>query len=318
MNKKVLISGVSGQDGAYLAKLLLTKGYEVYGTSRDAQNNNFENLKKLDIFKEVKLLSMALNDFRSVFQNISKIKPDEIYNLGGQTSVGLSFEQPVETIESIVLGNLNILESIRFSELNTKFFNACSSECFGNTKDLIITENTSFNPKSPYAIAKSTAFWQVSNYREAYNIFCCSGIMFNHESTLRPNRFVTKKIINSALNISKGLEEKLYLGNINIYRDWGYAPEYIEAMWLMLQQNKAEDFIIATGETNSLKDFIKIAFELLNLNWEDYVVTDENLFRPLEISTGIADISKAEKNLNWKASYKMREVIKAMLISNNS
>ena len=315
MNKKVLISGISGQDGAYLAKLLLAKGYEVYGTSRDAQNNSFENLKKLGIFKEVQLLSMALNDFRSVFQNISKIKPDEIYNLGGQTSVGLSFEQPVETIESIVLGNLNILESIRFSELSTKFFNACSSECFGNTKDLIITENTSFNPKSPYAIAKSTAFWQVSNYREAYNIFC---IMFNHESILRPNRFVTKKIINSALNISKGLEEKLYLGNINIYRDWGFAPEYVEAMWLMLQQDKAEDFIIATGETNSLKDFIKITFELLNLNWEAYVVTDENLFRPLEISTGIADISKAEKKLTWKASYKMREVIKAMLISNNS
>ena len=314
MKKKALICGASGQDGAYLCKLLLEKGYEVFGGSRDAQNNSFESLNKLEIINNIKFVSITLNDFRSVFQTINIIEPDEIYNLAGQSSVALSFEQPVETIESIVLGTLNILEAIRFSGRSIRFYSAGSSECFGNAVNAV-DEQTPFRPRSPYGIAKATAFWQVANYREAYKLFACTGILFNHESPLRKERFVTKKIISTAYRISLGQKIRLRLGNIDIQRDWGWAPEYVEAMWLMLQQDSPDDFVIATGKTTSLKDFIKITFDTLGLNWEEYVDLDEDLIRPTDITVGLANPQKAKKFLNWEAKVGIEDIIKLMLVN---
>jgi GDPmannose 4,6-dehydratase len=311
--KKALICGISGQDGAYLAKFLLEKGYEVYGGSRDSQMSTFNNLGILGIKNDINLVSVNLIDFRSTLQSIIKIKPDEIYNLSGQSSVSLSFEQPVETLESISIGTLNILESIRFSNSDIKFYNAGSSECFGDTKDNPADENTSFQPRSPYAVAKSTAFWLVSNYRESYKINASTGILFNHDSPLRPDRFVTKKIISTACKISKNKNIKLKLGNIDIVRDWGWAPEYVEAMWLMLQNEIPEDYVIATGESNSLMDFIITSFEYLNLNYADHVISDNNLLRPSDFKTGRANPAKAEIKLGWKAKSMMKDVIEKMI-----
>jgi len=311
--KKALICGVSGQDGTYLAKLLLDKGYEVFGGSRDAQMSSFGNLVKIGIKDNIKLVSINIHDFRSVLQSIIKIKPDEIYNLAGQSSVGLSFEQPVETLESIAVGTLNLLEAIRFSQLPIRFYNAGSSECFGDAGNYAADENTPFRPRSPYAVAKATAFWEVANYREAYSLYACTGILFNHESPLRPERFVTQKIISTIKRISNGSNEKLYLGNIDIARDWGWAPDYVVAMWLMLQQNEPDDFVIATGETNKLKDFIKIAFELVNLNWEEYVISDKSLLRPTDLAIGKANPNKALIKLGWKATKNIHEVVQGMM-----
>lgn len=311
--KKALICGISGQDGSYLAQLLLQKGYEVYGTARDAQISTFQNLIRLGIHKDVVLESMAINDFRSVLQTLVKVKPDELYNLAGQSSVGLSFQQPVETLESISIGTLNILEAIRFSAIPVKFYNAGSSECFGDIGGLPADELTPFRPRSPYAVAKATAFWEVANYREAYNLHACSGLLFNHESPLRPERFVTQKIVRTACRIAKGSPEKLFLGNISIQRDWGWAPEYVEAMWLMLQQDIVDDYVVATGETNSLEDFVRISFASLDLDWKDHVVLDNSLLRPSDISIGKGNPAKICQKLGWTAKSKMSEVVKMMI-----
>ena len=313
--KKALISGVSGQDGAYLAQLLLKKGYEVCGTSRDAQMSRFTNLHRLGIFEQLKLESMALSDFRSVLQVLTKIQPDEVYNLGGQSSVGLSFQQPVEALESIATGTLNLLEAIRFMEVPIKSYHASSGECFGNTHGLPADENTPFRPRSPYGVAKATAFWQVANYREAYNVFACSGILYNHESPLRPERFVTQKIVSAACRIANGSNEKLYLGNVDVIRDWGWAPEYVESMYLMLQQEKPIDYVIATGESYSLADFVAQAFQCVGLDWEDHVVTDESLYRPTDIAWGGGNPKLAEEKLGWRAKYKMSDVVRIMVKS---
>jgi GDPmannose 4,6-dehydratase len=310
LQKKALISGISGQDGAFLAQLLLEKGYEVHGTARDAQMATFSNLQRLGMNDQITFHSMALNDFRSVLQVLTKVEPDEIYNLAGQSSVGLSFEQPVETLESISVGTLNLLEAIRFTGRHIKLYNAGSSESFGNTEGLPADEETPFRPRSPYAVAKSTAFWEVANYRDAYDLFACTGILFNHESHLRPERFVTKKIIKSACRIASGSNEKLHLGNISIARDWGSAEEYVEAMWMMLQQEQPEDFVIATGETNSLEDFVAVAFEAVGLSWREHVVSDPSLLRPSEIMISKGNPNKALKKLGWRANRKMRDVIK--------
>jgi len=310
--KKALICGISGQDGAYLAQLLLNKGYEVHGTSRDAQMSSFNNLARLGIRDKVKLESMAPNDFRSVLQTISKVKPDELYNLAGQSSVWLSFQQPVETLESISIGTLNLLEAIRFTELPIRFYNSGSSECFGETGGLAANESTPFRPRSPYAVAKAAAHWEVANYREAYNVFACSGILFNHESPLRPARFATKKIISTACRI-EGSQEKLQLGNISIARDWGWAPEYVEAMWLMLQQTRPDDYVIATGETHSLQEFVAVTFSYLGLDWQKHVEIDKSLFRPTEISEGRGNPSKAFSKLGWKAQSRMTDVVRMMI-----
>lgn len=311
--KKALILGISGQDGAYLARLLLNKGYEVYGTSRDAQMATFQNLTRLGIRNQVHLESVTLSDFRSVLQALISTQPDEMYNLAGQTSVGLSFQQPVETFESISVGSLNLLEAIRFTSQPIKFYNACSGECFGDIGDGAADENTPFWPRSPYAVAKAAAFWQVANYREAYSMFACSGILFNHESPLRPERFVTKKIVSAALRIASGSQEKLKLGNISIERDWGWAPEYVEAMWLILQQKQPDNFVIATGESHKLEEFIETAFSYKGLDWRDHVVIDPKLMRPTDLSGGRGNASKARNQLGWKAQYMMKDVVRMML-----
>ncbi|AQG81320.1 GDP-mannose 4,6-dehydratase [Spirosoma montaniterrae] len=311
--KKALICGVSGQDGAYLAKLLLEKGYEVYGGSRDAQMASFRNLNRLGIQQQIKLVSISINDFRSVLQTILRVKPDEVYNLAGQSSVGLSFEQPVETLESISVGTLNLLEAIRFSNLPIKFYNAGSSECFGDTGSIAADENTPFRPRSPYGVAKAAAFWQVANYREAYQLQACTGILFNHESPLRPERFVTQKIVAAACRIANGSRETLTLGNIDIARDWGWAPDYVEAMWMMLQHDKADDYVIATGHTHKLRDFIRVVFKRVDLNWEDHVRSDPSFFRPTDIAEGHANPAKAYAKLGWTAQHTMDEVGKLMV-----
>ena len=313
--KKALICGISGQDGAYLAHLLLSKGYKVYGSSRDAQMSTFQNLIQLGIRNQVEVVSISLNDFRSVFQALIKIEPDEIYNLAGQSSVGLSFEQPVETLESIAYGTLNLLEALRFIGKHVKLYNAGSSECFGETHGMAADEVTPFRPRSPYAVAKAAAFWEVDNYREAYGLFACSGILFNHESPLRPVRFVTQKIITTAHRIATGSQERLQLGNTSIQRDWGWAPEYVEAMWLMLQQDNPQDFVIATGETNSLEDFMAEAFAVFDLDWHDHVDINPTLLRPTDILVGRGNPGKAEKVLGWTAETKMRNVVRKMTLS---
>ena len=310
--KRALICGISGQDGAYLASLLLDKGYEVFGTARDAQISIFANLQQLGIKNRITVISMALNDFRSVLQVITKVQPDEIYNLAGQSSVGLSFEQPVETLESISIGTLNLLEVMRFIGRPMRLYNAGSSECFGNTDGRPADETTPFRPRSPYAVAKATAYWEVANYREAYTLFACTGILFNHESPLRPERFVTRKIVTTACRIAAGSGEKLHLGNIHIARDWGWAPEYVKAMWMMLQQELPEDYVIATGETNTLEDFINETFSCMGLNWKDYVVSDATFIRPSEIMISQANPELAAAKLGWCAKYKMRDVVTMM------
>ncbi|MBW4680309.1 MAG: GDP-mannose 4,6-dehydratase [Microcoleus vaginatus WJT46-NPBG5] len=311
--KTALICGISGQDGAYLAKLLLEKGYVVCGTSRDAQMSSFGNLVRLGIREQVKLESMSLTDFRSVLQVLMKMQPDEVYNLAGQSSVGLSFEQPVETLESITTGTLNLLEALRFTGAPIKIYNAGSSECFGDTRDASANETTPFRPRSPYAVAKAAAFWEVANYREAYGLFACSGILFNHESPLRPGRFVTQKIVAGACAIAQGSQEKLRLGDISVRRDWGWAPEYVEAMYLMLQQEKPDDYVIATGESNKLEDFVATAFACLGLDWQEHVVIDKTFYRPTDIAVGRGHPAKAREQLGWQAKYKMQDVVRMMV-----
>ena len=313
--KKALIIGVSGQDGAYLAEFLLKQGYEVFGGSRDAGVNAFSSLQKIGIKENVKPVSVSLIDFRSILQVLNKIKPDEIYNLSGQSSVGLSFEQPVETLESISVGTLNLLEAVRYISSPIKIYNAGSSECFGDAMVMPANEETPFRPRSPYAVAKAAAFWKVSNYREAYNIFASTGILFNHESPLRPERFVTRKIIRSACRISKGENLRLKLGNLKIERDWGWAPEYVQAMWLMMQQDQPDDFVIATGRSVSLQYFVDYTFRALNMNYKEYVDVDTSLFRPTDLLYGKADPSKAEKVLGWRAATFVENVIDKMIES---
>lgn len=278
--KKALICGVSGQDGAYLARLLLAKGYAVYGTARDAQMSGFGNLAQLGIKPQVTFYSMALNDFRSVLQVLAKVQPDEIYNLAGQSSVGLSFEQPVKTLESISVGTLNLLEAIRFTGGATKLYSAGSSECFGDTGGQPADKEVRLGHAAPMPWPRPRPFGRWPTTSEAYNLFACTGILFNHESPLRPERFVTQKIVKSACRIAAGRPEKLHLGNIDIARDWGCAEEYVDAMWRILQQPNPEDFCIATGETHTLADFVAAVFEMVGLDWREHVVTDPSLLRP--------------------------------------
>ncbi|MFI0347203.1 MAG: GDP-mannose 4,6-dehydratase [Chthoniobacterales bacterium] len=312
MCKKALIIGVSGQDGAYLARLLLKKGYEVYGTSRDHEASSFTNLKKLQIKDQVQLRSMTASDFRSVLTILQEVEPDEIYNLAGQTSVGLSFSCPVEMFESISVGTIHILECLRLLKQKVRFYNAGSSEVFGNTLKPAC-EQTPFQPRSPYATAKAAAHYAVSNYREAYGLFACTGILFNHESPLRSERFVTKKIISTAVRIARGSKERLKLGNLAIHRDWGWAPEYVEAMWKILQYEIADDFIIATGQMHSLEEFIQKTFSQLGLESKDHVDSEASLFRPSDIAKSVGNPTKAATVLKWRAEVLLDEIV-ALLI----
>jgi GDPmannose 4,6-dehydratase len=309
---RALICGISGQDGAYLASFLLNKGYEVWGTSRDIHIAQLNNLKILEIKESLHLISMAPNDFRSVLNALQLSKPDEVYFLAGQSSVGLSFEQPVETLESITLGTLNMLEAIRFRGEPVRLYHASSSECFGDVGMCPADENTSFHPSSPYAVAKASAHWLIANYREAYGLYACNGILFNHESPLRPARFVTRKIVASAARIANGSNEKLTLGRLDIVRDWGWAPEYVEAMWLMLQQQQPEDFVIATGLASSLQSFVKDAFDFFDLNWEDHTISSRVFFRPSDLNWSQGNPDKARRILGWEARSFMPTVVKML------
>jgi GDPmannose 4,6-dehydratase len=313
--KVALITGIGGQDGAYLAQLLIGKGYQVFGTSRDAGVSRFDSLVHLGIAEKVHLLSMAPNDFKSTLTAISKARPDEIYHLAGQSSVGLSFEQPSETIESITIGTLNILEALRFLALPTRLYHASSSECFGNTANTAADERTLFNPVSPYAVAKAAAHWLVRNYREAHGTFAANGILFNHESPLRPARFVTQKVVRSAYRISQGSTETLTLGDLGVVRDWGWAPNYVEAMWLMLQAEQADDFVIATGESHALQDFVAHAFSYFDLDWRQHVKHDDRLMRPNEIRWSQGNPAKAQSVLGWRATHAMHSVVTSLCLA---
>jgi GDPmannose 4,6-dehydratase len=310
---RALICGVGGQDGAYLAQLLLRKGYEVWGSSRDAQVTDFRNLRRLGQAGQVQLCSMAPTDFRSVLSALTRSAPDEVYFLAGQSSVGLSFEQPVETLESISVGTLNMLEAIRFLGGKIKLYHASSSECFGDVGQRPANEDTPFHPRSPYAVAKASAHWMVANYREAYGLYACSGILFNHESPLRPARFVTRKIVDGALRIANGSTEKLQLGRLDIVRDWGWAPEYVDAMWRMLQQEQAEDFVIATGVSVSLQEFVKEVFDSLGLKADEHVESERLLYRPSDIAWSQGDANRARERLEWVAQIKMPELAKRLV-----
>jgi len=314
---KAMICGVGGQDGPYLARVLLEKGYEVVGTSRDANARSFRNLSQLGIRERVQVTSMALDDFHSVLVTVNRYRPDEVYNLAGQSSVGLSFEQPMETIESTVIGTLNLLEAIRQVERPIRYYNASSGESFGDTGDMPATEATPFRPRSPYGVAKASAHGLVMNYREAYGLFACSGILFNHESPLRPRHFVTQKIVSAAARIASGSKEILPLGNMDIHRDWGWAPEYVEAMSLMLQQDKPDDFVIGTGKTVSLAYFVERAFDHFRLDWHDHVTVDPALRRPSDISIGRADPAKAHAKLGWRARTSVDSVVDLMCEAQN-
>lgn len=312
MSKSALICGISGQDGSYLAELLLRKGYTVWGTSRDAQGNSFRNLERLGIRDQVHLISMVPEDFRSMYVAVRAARPDEIYFLSGQSSVGLSFEQPAETMQSISFGTLNILEACRLVDHPVRLYHAGSSECFGNVASAAADETTPFNPRSPYAVAKASAHWLVSNYREAYNLFCCTGILFNHESPLRPARFVTQKVVAAARRIALGSDETLKLGRLDVARDWGWAQEYVEAMWLMLQQDHADDFVVATGHTYTLEEFVAEAFSFHHLNWRDHIIQEPSLFRPTDLLINKGNPRKAERLLGWQAKFLMPDVVRAM------
>lgn len=309
---RALVCGVNGQDGSYLSRLLLDKGYEVWGTSRDAQASNFSNLSTLGIHDRVRVLSMAPNDFRSVLNAIDRSDPDEIYYLSGQSSVGLSFEQPAETLESIVSGTLNMLEAIRMRKKPVRFYNAGSSECFGDTGQSAANELTPFRPRSPYAVAKASAHWLVANYRESYGLFACTGILFNHESPLRPKRFVTQKIVQAAKRIAQGSDERLVLGRLDIWRDWGWAPEYVDAMWRMLNREQAEDFVIATGESHSLEEFVAEAFAVFDLDWKQHIEVSRDLFRPTDIHFSLGNPTSALERMCWEAKLKLSDVVKRM------
>src|SRR3989338_4630526 len=316
--KKALISGITGQDGSYLSEFLLKKGYTVYGLIRRSSSFNTARIDHLyqDLHEKnvrLRLVYGDLNDASSLNRIIKTIKPDEIYNLAAQSHVKVSFEIPEYTGEIAALGTTRLLDAIRDSGIKTKFYQASSSEMFGNAKDNPQSEKTTFYPRSPYGAAKVYAHWITVNYREAYNIFACNGILFNHESPRRGETFVTRKITMGLARIKHGVQDKLYLGNLEAKRDWGFAGDYVEAMWLMLQQNKPDDYVIATGQTHSVREFLQEAFEYVDLDWKKYVAIDQKYFRPTEIDCLIGDSSKARRVLKWKPKVNFKQLVRMMV-----
>jgi GDPmannose 4,6-dehydratase len=308
MSKKALIIGVSGQDGAYLCELLLGKGYEIHGTSRDHVAATFDNLQSIGVRERVITHSLDLNQAEEIRRLFNSIRPDEIYNLAGQSSVGISFQRPLETFQSIAGVTLSILEAMRLDQSRAKFFNAGSGEIFGETP-VPANEEMPVNPKSPYGVAKAAAFHLVKNYRTSYGLFASIGILFNHESPLRPERFVTQKIVKAAVRIANGSKERLKLGNLEIYRDWGWAPEYVDAMWRILQHEEPEDFVISTGVKHSLKEFLEKTFGIVGLNAWDHVDTDPMLLRPSDIKESVGNSEKASRLLGWNADTAIEKII---------
>ncbi len=316
--KKALITGITGQDGSYLSELLLEKGYMVYGLVRRASTFNTARLEH--IYRDphekgvrLRLIYGDLNDASSLNQIIKKINPDEIYNLGAQSHVRVSFDIPEYTAEISGLGTTRLLEAIRESGIKTKFYQASSSEMFGKVREIPQNEKTPFYPRSPYGAAKVYAYWMTVNYREAYDIFACNGILFNHESPRRGETFVTRKITMALARIKHEVQDRLYLGNLDAKRDWGYAGDYVEAMWRMLQQPKADDYVIATGETHSVREFLEEAFDYAGLDWKKYVSIDKRYLRPTEVDVLFGNSTKARKKLKWKPRVKFRELVRMMV-----
>ena len=315
MNKKALITGITGQDGSYLAEFLLAKGYEVHGIVRRVALEYPEHRlwRIRNILDKVQLHSGSLESYASIFKIVEKVKPDECYHLAAQSFVSYSFEDEFSTINTNINGTHYVLSAIEEKAPKCKFYFAASSEMFGLAKETPQNENTPFHPRSTYGISKVTGFHLVQNYREAYNIFGCNGMLFNHESPRRGFEFVTRKISLGVAKIKLGITKKIKLGNLDAKRDWGYAGDYIEAMWLMLQQDKPDDYVIATGETHSVKDFVELAFKYVGLDWEECVITDEKLYRPAEVNLLQGNYSKAEKELGWKPKVKFEDLIKIMV-----
>jgi GDPmannose 4,6-dehydratase len=316
--KKALVTGITGQDGSYLTELLLGKGYEVYGIIRRSSSFNtgrIDHLYKDPHEKNVrlKLIYGDLIDSSSVNKIIRTIRPDEIYNLGAQSHVRVSFDIPEYTADIVALGTLRILEALRESGFNAKVYQASSSEMYGDVLETPQTERTPFNPRSPYAAAKVFAHHIAQNYRIAYGMYICSGILFNHESPRRGETFVTRKITRAIARIKHGLQDILYLGNLEAKRDWGYAPEYVEAMWMMMQQSEPDDFVIATGKTHSVKEFVEVAFDYAGLDWKKYVKIDKKYFRPSEVDQLLGDPSKAKTKLGWEPKVTFKDLAKIMV-----
>jgi len=316
--KRALITGITGQDGSYLAEFLIRKNYEVYGLVRRSSSFNTSRIDHIyqDPHEEdlrVKLAYGDLNDASSLNQIIKSIEPDEVYNLGAQSHVRVSFDVPEYTAETVAVGTIRLLEAIRDSGIQTKFYQASSSEMFGNTNQWPQNEETPFYPRSPYAAAKLYAYWMTVNYREAYSMFTCNGILFNHESPRRGETFVTRKITMALARIKHNVQDTLFLGNLDAKRDWGFAGDYVEAMWLMLQQDEPEDYVVATGEAHSVKEFLSEAFGYAGLEWEKYVKIDERYFRPTEVDYLLGDSSKARKKLNWKPKTTFKQLVHMMV-----
>jgi GDPmannose 4,6-dehydratase len=318
MSKTALITGITGQDGSYLAEFLLARGYSVYGLIRRSSSFNTSRIDHLyqdphEPNPRLRLVYGDLNDASSLNKTLRDVQPDEIYNLGAQSHVMVSFDIPEYTGEVTGLGTGRLLESIRETKIQPKFYQASSSELYGLAQETPQTETTPFYPRSPYACAKAYAFYMVRNYREAYGLFACNGILFNHESPRRGETFVSRKITRAATRIKVGLQDKLYLGNLEARRDWGYAPEYVEAMWLMLQQEGPDDYVIATGQTHSVKEFVEETFKLLELDWQKHVEIDQRYIRPTEVDLLLGDFSKAEKNLGWKPKVDFKDLVRTMV-----
>jgi GDPmannose 4,6-dehydratase len=315
--KRALITGITGQDGSYLAELLLNKGYEVHGIVRRSSSFNTGRIGHLYVDPHAQDARLFLHygdlvDGTGLREILTRVQPDEVYNLGAQSHVRVSFDQPVYTVQCDALGTMNLLEAIRDTRLPTRFYQASSSEMYGKVVETPQTEATPFYPRSPYACAKVYSFWQTVNYREAYGMFACNGILFNHESPRRGETFVTRKITRAATRIKEGLQQKLYLGNLDAKRDWGFAGDYVEAMWLMLQQEQAEDYVVATGETHSVREFLDEVFGLLNLDWQKHVEIDPRYFRPSEVDLLLGDPAKAKRQLNWKPKVTFKGLAKLM------
>ena len=311
--KKALVTGITGQDGAYLSTLLLEKGYQVFGTYRRLSTPNFWRLQYLNILDRVTLIPADLIDAASVTEALKISEPDEVYNLAAQSFVGASFEQPIVTAEVTGLGVARILEAIRSVDPGIRLYQASTSELYGNSEECTQSLRTAFQPASPYAAAKLYGHWMTRNYRDAYGLFACNGILFNHESPLRGLEFVTRKISNAVARISLGLDEKLALGNVEAFRDWGFAPEYVEAMWRILQQPDPDDFVIATNEAHSVREFAERAFRCVGLDYEDFVETDRALLRPTDVNLLCGDYAKAEQKLGWTPETTFESLVKIMV-----
>ncbi len=314
--KRALLTGITGQDGSYLAELLLEKGYQLWGIMR--RSSSFHTGRIDHLYKDphehprLRLVYGDLTDGNNLSTIINEIKPDEVYNLGAQSHVRVSFDMPIYTADVDALGTLRLLEAIRSSDKPAKFYQASSSEMYGKVVETPQTEKTPFYPRSPYGCAKAYSFWQTVNYREAYGLFACNGILFNHESPRRGETFVTRKITRAATRIKLGLQDKLYLGNLDAERDWGFAGDYVEAMWLMLQQDKPDDYVVATGESHSVREFVVEVFGHLDLNWQKYVEVDPRYFRPSEVDYLQGDASKAKKVLKWEPKVTFKELARIM------